>query len=86
MANSIDNKYKNLEDPFASPEISKKVKKVVNEEENKKNAKIMDRINKGRKKRSSQSVDNAKYQKSNEIQKMADKLGERLFKEKNINQ
>ena len=45
----------------------------------------MDRIKKGRKKGNSQSVD-AKYKKSNDIQKMADKLGERLFKEKNMNQ
>ena len=46
----------------------------------------MDRIKKMRKKANSQSEENTKYQKSNEIQKMADRLGERLFKDKNINQ
>ena len=85
IGNNIDNKYKNLEDPFASPAIPKKDKKIENDEKNKQNTKIMDRIKKGRQ-RGSKSVDNAKYKKSSDIQKMADKLGERLFKDKNMNQ
>jgi hypothetical protein len=42
----------------------------------------MDRINKGRKKGKSQSFEKEKYKKSEEIQKLADKLGEHLFKDK----
>ena len=76
IANSIDDKYKNLENPFTTPEIPKKV------ETEEKRARIMDRINKGRKKGKSQSFEKEKYKKSEEIQKLADKLGEHLFKDK----
>ena len=40
----------------------------------------MERINRGRKRVKSQSVDNAKYKKSEEIQRKADNLAKRLFK------
>ena len=40
----------------------------------------MERINRGRKRVKSQSVDNAKYRKSEEIQRKADNLAKRLFK------
>ena len=74
ITTSIDDKYKNLENPFTNPEMPKKT------EEEEKRAKIMERINRGRKKVKSQSVDNAKYKKSDEIQRKADNLAKRLFK------
>ena len=40
----------------------------------------MERINRGRKRVKSQSVDNAKYKKSEEIQRKADNLAKGLFK------
>ena len=75
VTTSIDNKYKNFENPFTTPESPKIVEK------DEKRAKIMDRINKGRKKGKSQSAD-SKYKKSEDIQKLADKLEGHLFKDK----
>ena len=77
ITSSIDDKYKNFENPFTPPEIEKKKEKEA------KNIKIMNRINKGREKAKSHSVENAKYKKSDEIQKLADNLGKHLFKEDN---
>ena len=73
---SIDDKYKNLENPFSTPEMEKKDEKEGNK------AKIMNRINRGREKAKSRSVDN-KYKKSDEIQKLANNLGKHLFKDEN---
>jgi len=74
ITTSIDDKYKNLENPFTNPIIPKKT------DEEEKRARIMERINRGRKKVKSQSVDNARYKKSEEIQRKADNLEKRLFK------
>ena len=78
ITNSIDDKYKNLENPFTTPDIPKKT------DDEEKRAKIMDRINRGRKKVKSQSADKVKYNKSDDIQKLADNLEKHLFKD-NIN-
>ena len=77
LITSIDDKYKNLENPFDNPEI------IKNEEDEKRKRKIMDRINKGRKNVQSHSVDNAKYKKSEKIQEMADNLENHLIKDDN---
>ena len=74
ITTSIDDKYKNMENPFTNPEIPKRT------DEEEKRAKIMERINRGRKRVKSQSVDDAKYKKSEEIQRKADNLAKRLFK------
>ena len=76
IVNNIDDKYKNLENPFTTPEIEKK------DEKEDKRAKIMNRINKGREKAKSRSVD-TKYKKSDDIQKLANNLEKHLFKEEN---
>ena len=52
------------------------------DEKEDKRAKIMNRINKGREKAQSRSVDN-KYKKSDDIQKLANNLEKHLFKEEN---
>ena len=76
ITTSIDDKYKNLENPFTNPEIP--TKKVEDEE---KRIKIMERINRGRKKVKSQSADSLNYKKSDNIQRKADILSGHLFKE-----
>ena len=63
-----------MENPFTNPEIPKK----TNEEE--KRARIMERINRGRIKVKSQSADNSRYKKSDDIQRKADNLEKHLFK------
>ena len=72
--NKREGKYKNLENPF-SISISPK----MNDKEERKK-KIMDRINRGRK-HNSQIIEKDKYNKSDNIQKIADNLEKHLFKE-----
>ena len=72
--NKREDKYKNLENPFSTPNSPKK-----NEKEERKK-KIMDRINRGRK-HNSQIIEKDQYNKSDNIQKIADNLEKHLFKE-----
>ena len=75
--NSIDDKYKYLENPFTNPEMPKN----ANEE---RRARIIERINKDRKSHyKSQSVDNYGYKKNEDIAKRANYLGNQLFGEEN---
>ena len=75
--NSIDDKYKYLENPFTTPEMPK------NENEERRE-RIIETINKKRNNRyKSQSVDNVKNKKSDNIQKRANYLGNQLFGEEN---
>ena len=75
--NSIDDKYKNLENPFTSPEIPKNA-------DEERRTKIIERINKNRiNEYKSLSVDSVRNKKNENIKKRADYLGNQLFAEDN---
>ena len=75
--NSIDDKYKYLENPFTNPEMPKNA-------DEERRARIIERINKDRKSHyKSQSVDNYGYKKNEDIAKRANYLGNQLFGEEN---
>ena len=75
--NSIDDKYKYLENPFTNPEMPKNA-------DEERRARIIERINKDRKSQyKSQSVDNARYKKNEDIEKRANYLGNQLFGDEN---
>ena len=81
--NTIDDKYKNLENPFTSPEIPKNA-------DEERRSKIIERINKNRinkyKSLSVDSVRNKKNEKNENIKKRADYLGYQLLAEDNEDQ
>ena len=75
--NTIDDKYKYLENPFTNPEMPKNA-------EEERRAKMIEKITQNRKsKYNSHSVDKIKYKKSIDIQKRANYLGNHLFGEEN---
>ena len=74
---SIDDKYKNLENPFTSPKLDKNA-------DEERRSKIIERINKNRiNKYKSLSVDNVRNKKNENIQKRADYLGNQIFGDEN---
>ena len=74
---SIDDKYKNLENPFANPEIPR------NPDEERR-SKIIERINKDRNNKfKSQSVDTIRHIKNVSVENRTNYLGNQLFREGN---
>ncbi len=74
---SIDDKYKNLENPFANPEIPR------NPDEERR-SKIIERINKDRNNKfKSQSVDSIRHIKNVSVENRTNYLGNQLFREGN---